>query len=309
MKKVALRYALAFLAGAAVATAGGLGLRELLRDGASSDDTMLQEIQVRAGAPGPATQRPAADDDGAAGVELLPDLDQEAPTELLVVATGSEYRLAFDSAVSNVGRGPLVVEGERDGAETEMAAVQLVERTDGATRRYQSSSRLVYVSSPDHAHWHLLPFERYELRRSGDYSVVSLDPKTGFCLGDRFATSLPSPSRARATGPVFRDRCGLNDPGVTRLREGISVGHGDDYKAVLEGQYLDITRVPAGTYVLVHRVNEERGLRESSTANNAASILLRLSRPAGKPHVEVLLVCPDDDRCERDGARRSGFSG
>lgn len=303
MKGVALRYALAFLAGAAVATAGGLGLRELLRDGARADDTVLQKVQVRAGAPGPSTRRPVADDDGATGAELLPDLDQEAPTELLVVAIGSEYRLAFDSAVSNVGHGPLVVEGERDGAEAEMAAVQVVERTDGATRRHRSSSKLVYVSSPDHAHWHLLPFERYELRRSGDYSLVALDPKTGFCLGDRFATSLPSLSPARATDPVFRDRCGLNDPGLARLREGISVGYGDDYKAVLEGQYLDITRVPAGTYVLVHRVNAENGLRESSTANNSASILLRLSRPAGKPHLEVLLVCPDDERCGPGGAR------
>ena len=304
MKGVALRYALAFLAGAAVATGAGLGLRELLRDGVEGIDGVLQRVEVRAGAPGPSSSRRAGGaGDSPEGAELLPDLDQEAPTELLVVAAGSEYRLAFDSAVSNVGRGPLVVEGERESAEAEMAALQVVERTDGTTRRYRSGSQLVYVTSPDHAHWHLLPFERYELRRSGDFARVAFDPKTGFCLGDRFATSLPSAVQARAARPVFSDRCGLGDPGLTRLREGISVGHGDDYRAVLEGQYLDITRVPPGTYVLVHRVNAEGGLRESNAANNAASILLRLSRPAGKPHLDVLLVCPDDERCEPDGAR------
>lgn len=303
MKAVALRYALAFLAGAAVASGAGLGLRELLRDTAGSAEVVLQKVEVRAGAPGRGAPRASGTGDPATDAELLPDLDQEAPTEILVVVAGSEYRLAFDSAVSNVGRGPLVVEGKREGAEPEMAVVQRVERTDGTTRSYRSASRLVYVTSPDHAHWHLLPFERYELRRARDFALVASDPKTGFCLGDRFATSLPASPRARAGAPVFGDRCGLGEPGLTQLREGISVGFGDDYEAVLEGQYLDVTRVPAGTYLLVHRVNAEGGLRETSSANNAASILLRLTRPEGKPRVEVLAVCPDDERCERARAR------
>jgi hypothetical protein len=44
---------------------------------------------------------------------LLPDLDQALPTELAIVQEGDTYRLVFGSAVDNIGRGPLLVVGER----------------------------------------------------------------------------------------------------------------------------------------------------------------------------------------------------
>jgi hypothetical protein len=45
---------------------------------------------------------------------------------------------------------------------------------------------LRYVRSSDHAHWHLLPFERYELRLPGAAASALRHAKTGFCLGDRY---------------------------------------------------------------------------------------------------------------------------
>lgn len=301
MRSALVRYGAVFLAGSAVAVAGGLGLRHVIRDTGGSSEIQLQRAQVRVGAPGPDSRPARGRADPAAGTELLPDLDQEAPTEILVLADDGEYRLAFDSAVSNVGRGPLVVEGTRESAEGKMTVVQLVDRVTGAPRRYRTESLLTYVASPDHAHWHLLPFQRYELRRARDFTHVGSDRKTGFCLGDRFTTSLPTDPRLRPTDPVFTELCGLGQRELTRMREGISVGYGDVYRASLEGQYLDITDVPAGVYLLVHRVNAEGRLREVSRANNAASILLRLSHPRGQPHVDVLAVCPDDERCEASG--------
>jgi hypothetical protein len=81
------------------------------------------------------------------------------------------------------------------------------------------------------------------------------------------------------------------------MREGISVGWGDDYKAFLEGQDLPLDGVPAGQYLLVHRVNADGHLRESSYANNAASVLFALAWRSGHPYLRVLAVCPDSDRC------------
>ena len=40
------------------------------------------------------------------------------------------------------------------------------------------------------------------------------------------------------------------------------MGYGDDYAATLEGQYLRLTGLASGRYVLVHRVNVECRLRE-----------------------------------------------
>ena len=238
-----------------------------------------------------------------AGSEQLPDLDQAPPSKLSITRAGSAaepvYRLGFRSAVSNVGDGPLAIEAHRSGrgAET-MVADQIVDR-DGAPREVVPDvGRLRYVVSSDHRHWHLLAFDRYELRRAGSGARLVRDRKTGFCLGDRYAVRGPPP---RATPPraAYTSRCGLGAPGRLGMREGISVGYGDDYPAHLEGQYLPLTGLRAGRYVLVHRANPGRRLRERSYRNNAASLLLELRRRDGEPAVRVLARCPRAARCDR----------
>jgi hypothetical protein len=54
-----------------------------------------------------------------------------------------------------------------------------------------------------------------------------------------------------------------------------------------------VTGLPTGRYVLVHRANPDRELRERSYANNAASVLIALS---GR-WVHILARCPDSARC------------
>jgi Lysyl oxidase len=238
----------------------------------------------------------------AAGSERLPDLDQAAPSKLVITRAGSAaapvYRLGFRSAVANVGDGPLTIEADRPGAaERTMVADQLIER-DGAPREVVPRvGRLRFVVSPDHRHWHLLAFERYELRPAGGGAALVRDRKTGFCLGDRYATLRRY--SAAPPRPVYTGRCGLGAPELLGIREGISVGYGDDYPATLEGQYLPLNGLRAGRYVLVHRVNGSRRLRELSYRNNAASLLLELRRPRGEPAVRVLATCPRRASCDR----------
>ena len=106
--------------------------------------------------------------------------------------------------------------------------------------------------------------------------------------------------------PQFVGRCGLGQRGILTLREGISPGFGDDYGANLEGQFVDITAVPAGRYYLVHRVNADKRLLESRYSNDAASALVSIGWPGGTrgaPRVKVLQRCGDADRCPRSGSR------
>ena len=231
----------------------------------------------------------------------LPDLDQELPWDLQVTPTGTgttrEYRLGFASAVRNIGDGPLIVSGRRQwGAIPTMSADQIIESADAPRAVVEGVGRLRYVQSRDHEHWHLLGFERYELRRAGGSTRRVTDRKTGFCLGDRYRTrarALP----AQPPAPRYTSRCGLGATGRLRLVEGISVGYGDDYAANLEGQSLPLTGLAAGRYVLTHRVNVRRRLRETDYSNNAASLLLRLQWRAGAPRIRVLRRCPDTERC------------
>ena len=239
----------------------------------------------------------------------LPDLVQELPGELEITVTGPAarpiYRLGFRSAVSNVGRGPLVITGRRASADAAtMTADQVVERHDAPKAVVPDVGRLRYVVSPDHRHWHLLGFDRYLLRPAGRAAAAARDRKTGFCLGDRYPV-LDHKLGAAVQSPAYTSRCGLGDRQLMGIEEGISVGYGDDYAATLEGQYLPLTGLASGRYVLVHRVNVDRRLRELRYGNNAASLLLGLRWREHRPVVRVLRSCPDTARCDRrPGARR-----
>jgi hypothetical protein len=197
---------------------------------------------------------------------------------MAVVARRGRLLLVFGSAVDNVGKAPLVVEGRRVG--DAMRSTQLV-----GTQRYALPTPLRFVRSQTHRHWHLSSFERYELRRRG--RLAGLDRKTGFCLNDAYAT------RAANLRPRWTADCGRNRPGARKLREGISPGFGDDYVPEREGQSIDVTDLPPGRYVLVHRANPDRALRESSYANNAASASIELR---GR-RVRVLARCPGSASC------------
>src|SRR5215210_7568007 len=121
--------------------------------------------------------------------ELLPDLDQVAPYGLEVSRDRARggYRLGFGSAVNNLGAGPLIISGRRPRtAAPTMTADQLIERTGAPLALVEGVGGLRYVRSPDHEHWHLLGFERYELGRAGGRARLVTDRKTGFCLGDRY---------------------------------------------------------------------------------------------------------------------------
>jgi glucose/arabinose dehydrogenase len=244
----------------------------------------------------------------AAGSERLPDLDQETPSGLEITRAGTSrhplYLLGFQSAVRNVGDGPLVINGHRANEATgTMVADQLIQRDNGPQRVVPSVGMLRYVVSPDHRHWHLLRFDRYELRPAGSRGAVVRDRKTGFCLGDRYAsTRLPS-LPAAPTKPLYTSRCGLGDPRLLGIQEGISVGWGDNYTANLEGQYLPLNGLRAGRYVLVHRVNTDRRLRELDYTNDSASLLLALRWRGHEPQVRIVRACPDTERCDRPPRR------
>jgi Lysyl oxidase len=224
------------------------------------------------------------------GTPLLPDLEQETPSGLVLTKPSkrSEWRLGFRSAVRNVGAGPLIIDGRRAMPDHDMAAEQVIVNQGAPRTVVPDAGMLRYVRSPDHKHWHLLGFDQYALRRPGGRTVVR-DRKSGFCLGDRYEVSVSVPlAAARAPEPLYTSRCGLDQPGRLGIREGISVGYGDDYAANLEGQYLPLDGLRAGRYELVHTVNADQRLRESSYENNEAAILLRLRWRRGVPQIRVL---------------------
>lgn len=222
-----------------------------------------------------------------APTDRLPDLVQEPPSQIQITRQRGRDLLGFRSAVNNTGQGPLIIEGRRRSTRIrDMRADQLIERSDGTGRRVRGVGFMRYVPSSDHSHWHVLPFERYELFRPGSTTRVVRDSKAGFCLGDRYPLAPPPPGAAPIT---YRTRCHLNRPGRLSVVQGISVGWGDDYLPYLDGQHIDVTGLALGRYRLVHTANPAGRITEQTRANNVASVEIRLSRgPSGRLRVAVI---------------------
>ena len=228
--------------------------------------------------------------------DVLPDLDQVAPTDVnvkrVLVGGSPAFHLGFSSATENRGRGPLTVHGFRRTRTTPLMQVdQFVRQSDGTERVVRDVGEMSYVYHPDHQHWHFLGFARYELRTlEGEPATVRSDRKTGFCLGDRYrvrgARSLPG----FQPFPAQADECGFGQNRLLGLFAGISTGYGDRYLAHLEGQYVDVTGVPEGRYLLVHTVNPDRGLIESDYSDNSSSAAIKLAWPNGSDHLPTVQV-------------------
>jgi Lysyl oxidase len=233
---------------------------------------------------------------------LLPDLDQRPPLAVSVRSGGPPKHhplLVFTSSVENVGYGPLIVEGRRASRRVPtMRANQLIALQGGGFQRVLGVGRLRYNVNPSHSHWHLLPFERYELRTLNGVQIVR-DHKSGFCLTSDYRSPLQTLGPPAAQ-PIKGSDCARDKPGARRLLEGIAVGWGDIYIPAKEGQAIDISGVPPGDYDLVHRVNAGRLLREVHYSNDDSSMRIRLlppPTPNGLPGVVVLNTCETGTKC------------
>ncbi len=250
----------------------------------------LTELRVEPGEPFPEEKTRDADTPAAGPRELLPDFDQRAPSRLTVSGT----KLGFASATDNVGDGSIWIRGSRTAAGAPMLARQLVRLSDGSIRAYAGIGRLRYTPESTHTHWHLLDFQRYELRRANGTLVVR-DRKSGFCLADHYGYA--ARRVAAFSGPRYLGDCASSQPGALSVEQGTSSGYTDLYPPHFHGQNLELRGVPAGIYVLVHRANPEERLEELDYGNNAASLRIRLTWSGATPHVETLRVCEGSAFC------------
>jgi hypothetical protein len=222
--------------------------------------------------------------------ELLPDFDQRAPTRLIVSGT----QLSFASSTDNIGEGPIWIRGSRPVPAGTMRAQQLVPLSDGTVRTYEDAGRLRYTRETTHVHWHLMFFQRSEIR-TAEGDVLVRDRKTGFCLADH------SPfARERVANfgpPRFLGDCAASQPQALSVEQGSSPGYTDVYPPWFHGQSLDLAGIPAGEYVLVHRANADERLEELDYTNNAASLRFRLTWAGSTPRIETLRRCEGSAAC------------
>ncbi len=230
------------------------------------------------------------------GRPRFPNLVQRPPSGLVVMAGArGRWLLGFTSMVDNRGPGILWLRGTRAARSRMMNVRQLVELAGGRVRTLPQSGELHYVVAPPHYHWHYLAFDRYELRRAGDFALLARDRKSGFCIADHWGAAIG----VSHGPPRFLGNCDQYQPQARWVEEGSSVGYTDRYPAFFHGQALDVTKLPPGRYWLVHRANPDFHLRESRYSDDAASLLIRLTWPGGRdapPRITTLRRC-NRERC------------
>jgi hypothetical protein len=114
----------------------------------------------------------------------------------------------------------------------------------------------LYEYSPCHGHYHFIGYSEYVLMSRGRATPIVVGRKQAFCLLD----SAPYAAGARPSS------------GYTCDYQGITVGWQDIYYSNLDCQWLDITDVPPGNYLLTVEVNPERKIVERNYRNNAAAV-------------------------------------
>jgi hypothetical protein len=201
--------------------------------------------------------------------------------------------MGFTSLVDNVGIGPSELFGVRHAGSSRMIGTQRVRLSNGRVRTYPDVARFRYTNAAPHHHWHLMRFDSFELH-TPDGRLLVRDRKSGFCLADHWGAA---PGRWPGRKPHYLGDCDQFNPEATPVLMGTTPGYTDRYPAFFHGQNIDITGVPAGIYVLTHRVNASMQLRELRYDNDAASVRIRLDRRKGYPSVRVLRTCPATATC------------
>ena len=133
-------------------------------------------------------------------------------------------------------------------------------------------------------HWDFLDFDATTPSPGrGNTSAATRRPASASATA---TTRRGASSSGQPEQPAWTQECGRGEPERLVVREGISPGYGDDYVPRLEGQWIDITGLPAGRYVLRHRVNVARALRESDYGDNSAEVPFDLTwSESGTPTV------------------------
>ena len=120
-----------------------------------------------------------------------------------------------------------------------------------------SSSYFEYSSC--HDHYHFNTYAEYELRNT-DGSVAATGHKQAFCLLDFYQY------------PGTDDRGAVYDCG----RQGIQRGWQDVYGRDLDCQWVDVTDVAPGEYLLNIQINTEHILNESNYDNNEVNVAVTI---------------------------------
>jgi len=184
-------------------------------------------------------------------MEIVDRLFQDGDCELVEGSVGGVgYRrlLRFDTVLINSGNGDLKIGSPTD-----------------PNNPYASW----FEFSPCHGHYHIRDFSNYQLLTL-DGAVAAQGHKQAFCLED-----------------LLKYSNDLKSNGYVCANQGITSGWADWYFKQLSGQWIDITGVPEGDYVVHVEINFAKTFAEGKNRySNVIEAKIHVPDPRNKVQVD-----------------------
>jgi hypothetical protein len=157
-----------------------------------------------------------------------------AIVEGCITTPGTRTLLRFETGIVNLGNADLVV---------------------GNT-----TNNVCFTYSQCHMHYHFRGAAQYTLYQSDGKTIAAASRKQGFCIDDTVAYQQLQPT---APNPAQPFDCSY---------QGLHMGWEDIYPNDIDCQWVDVTGLPSGQYVLSIQINVGHYLPESNYDNNEAHV-------------------------------------
>ena len=213
-----------------------------------------------------------------AASQLLPDMRIAKLTTIKQDTTtiAGHRLLRYTATIVNVGAGHAEVEGTRPDTSTPTMSVSQRIYDDAANWTDVPTGTHAFWAGDGHNHWHLFDMEAGVLTPFSNGHQVGTSAKEGFHFADgsAFDLSLPNAPQAKQYLACGGKSCNID---ALSVKEGISVGWGDIYASGIMFQWIDITSVANGKYVLTVTADPHGYFQESDTTNNSATATIRIT--------------------------------
>ena len=216
---------------------------------------------------------------------LVPDLSMMKPSDIQMQTTSSNRRLLrMSTSIVNIGAGPFETRSSRTStSDPTMSVSQRIFNRSGGTRVHETSEVAKYAGD-GHDHWHVQNIAEYAVyARTGGGPFLRKDSKVGFCFFDTniYRPTLPGSPAGRQ---YFESGCGV--PSSKFVKNGISVGWADKYPWNFAFQWIDVTGLPAGEYLLKLSADPDGQFEELVEGNNCNWTRIRI--PASGTKVTIV---------------------
>ncbi|HLZ14922.1 MAG TPA: lysyl oxidase family protein [Candidatus Saccharimonadales bacterium] len=217
---------------------------------------------------------------------------------------GAHLCLRFDQVLGNIGEGPLDLRFDQPHGVTPVdgQAIPVVQRIYKSTGGYTDVPAGNVIWHAIHQHYHFVGFAQSKLwaedasgNRTGA-NPVATGNKVSFCIADTNLNPSYWTKKSFAPQTYPAPNCLTPDSttnGTDHFKQGMSAGWADEYEWFLPGQYIEVSGVNDGDYILDTTVDPTSRLVEVTKANNCGSVRVRLTdMHTSTPHAQLLGVGP-----------------